>query len=147
MQVGEFDWRNLRFGTFKSSPTFSRDGKTIAFADERTAYIRNPADDRTAPLIRPRTDGPESVLAFSPDGRSLITHRFGRTGETLHEYETATGRERCAMKVDSVRRLAFSPNGKTMAVVKGNTWRQAAPGVTPVYCPRYSVEFWRGRGE
>jgi WD40 repeat protein len=142
LQVGEFDWANLHLGSFKSPPTFSPDSKAIAFADEGSVRIRSLANDRDVRLIRRNMDESAGVLAFSADGTSIITRHDGRRGEVFL-YDAATGREQGCMKVESAKRLVFSPSGKTMAVVKGTTWQ----GTVPEYRPRYTVEFWRGRGE
>jgi WD40 repeat protein len=56
-----------------------------------------------------------SACVFSPDGRSLATVN---RNNTLSLWETTTGKERGKLPGGSV--LAFSPDGKTLAVGSGS---------------------------
>src|SRR5207244_13429420 len=77
----------------------------------------------------------EFVQAFSPDGQTLAavtTRQLPKTenesdiAATIRLWEIATGRERQTLAVDAggdfsrVERLAFSPDGRSLAVIRDN---------------------------
>jgi WD40 repeat protein len=56
-------------------------------------------------------------VTFSPDGKNLAS---GEDGGTIRLFDVATGKERSCWRQpgDSARAMAFSPDGKTLAVVR-----------------------------
>ena len=58
--------------------------------------------------------GAVRALAFSPDGKTLVS---GSSDRTIRVWDTNTGQERATWKThkEAVRALAFSPNGKLLA--------------------------------
>ncbi|MFL5338991.1 MAG: WD40 repeat domain-containing protein [Gemmataceae bacterium] len=95
---------------------------------------------RDLATLRPRLtlnppEETEFVQAFSPDGQTLAavtTRQVPKTenesdiASTIRLWEIATGRERQTLAVDAggdfsrVERLAFSPDGRSLAVVRDN---------------------------
>src|SRR5262249_51435654 len=120
---------------------FSPDGRWLAAAvyGERdgailrwdvAAALRRPVpkglfDDIIAPLPSPAlalgTEDAYACLTFSPDGRRVAAARVDRT---VGRWEFATGRPLPVLKMKGrgrapIRRLAFSPDGHTLAVAAG----------------------------
>lgn len=85
-------------------------------------------------LPLPQPDAYGYVQAFAPDGRTLVT-TTGKLGRfdmlpsdhhTLHLWELATGKERLTIAPGKTgwqyrfEYIAFAPNGRTLATVRGD---------------------------
>jgi WD40 repeat protein len=115
------------------APTYSPDGKTLAFANGNTIHLYEAA---TGKQIR-QLDAEGALvggLAFSPDGKTLAEKDMGAAAIRL--YEVATGKVRRVLGTGAGdnrhlfaglpgggRDLAFSPDGKWLAVGDGNAVR------------------------
>jgi RNA polymerase sigma factor (sigma-70 family) len=112
--------------------TFSRDGTRLASADSnnRTVRVWDVATRRNL-LALEDADGP---VAFSPDGRYLVTGstvRDATSGKPVFDFpvyaEREAGPDRRRLSIESV---AFSPDGKTLALECGGVvylWDISAP--------------------
>jgi WD40 repeat protein len=121
LQIGEFDWpRWQKWYRFITAPTFSPDGKTIAFteADQSALHLWNVAAGKAVHRI-PLVDS-EAVLGFAPDGKMLIS--WHRVSGTIRLWETATGKQRRSIQIGAnAQSVTLSPDGQTVAVAKGDT--------------------------
>jgi WD40 repeat protein len=101
---------------------FSPDGKTLAFGDhkDRKVVCWGTADGKEIRTIQAEAKPTFlSSLALSPDGSLLATGLFSNTARL---WQVRTGEEEKAVRLGGdggkpVRQLAFSPDGKTLAVV------------------------------
>jgi WD40 repeat protein len=119
LQIGDLGLEVPEF-CFRSPPTFSRDGKAIAFSQEPEGriHLRNVAADKDIAWNRPSIY--EEVLAFSPDGKTLITS--DATKGMVRFWEIATSKVRRSIKIEGgdVQSPILSPDGKIIAFWKGN---------------------------
>jgi WD40 repeat protein/transcriptional regulator with XRE-family HTH domain len=89
---------------------FSPDGKTIAATGENTARLWDATTGQTLHVI----SGHSGPLAFSPDGKYLLT---GSDNQTAKVWDIAAGREMQVFSghTGNVNGVAYSPDGKTIA--------------------------------
>jgi WD40 repeat protein len=108
---------------------FSADGKRLASAqildlilwepatDRKILHVKSPVDDRGVPVER------LEHFALSADGSILaamvVDYPERKPRQRVRVWETATGKERWSLLSEAVapRDLAFSPDGKTLALV------------------------------
>ncbi len=104
---------------------FAPDGRTAATAcGSEDVFIRL-WDVKTGKELR-RFEGHEpgmntgiTSIAFSPDGRMLASAGFG---DTVHLWETATGKERCCFHEQDyqIGKVSFAANGRILASLGGD---------------------------
>jgi WD40 repeat protein len=95
------------------SVEFSPDGTRLAGEDQEDTYIWRVEDGK----ILARLQQPEYVhqLAFSPDGRQLVTAAFDGS---IRMWDVPTGREiRSVLGYTAALGLAFSPDGTQLATI------------------------------
>ena len=124
---GARTWRQLPGTLSAAEPvffaTFSPDGKTLAIATGDFREARSPRVvlyDYDAGSVKERIklaaaqSGPAWSLAFSPDGKALVSSGFDRM---LKLWDPSSGRELASLPMADgwVRGLAFTPDGKTLA--------------------------------
>jgi WD40 repeat protein len=106
-------FRDFRFEGTVVALAFSPNGRVMAIGD----YNYYPIElwDMAAGKLLRRVGGPvhHDAMAFTADGRTL----FALDGQTVCAWEVDSGRQitKPIGHSDSVSRLAFSPNGKTLA--------------------------------
>lgn len=98
----------------KYSLAFSPDGKIIASAENVPAEIKLWSVE-TGEVIKVLTGhkSPVKSVAFSPDGRTLVS---GSHDRTLKLWDIHSGQEILSLRhIKQVETVAFSPNGKVLA--------------------------------
>jgi WD40 repeat protein len=130
-------------GAAIESMTLSPDGKTLAdWLDGGIVQVRDAASGKVLATLNPGhlqiNPLPSSLLAFSPDGRTLAVGVSGDMGFTgtvpnskipapaasrVEIWDLASRKITATVPVpdDQVSSLAFSPNGRTLAVGAGRT--------------------------
>ena len=108
---------------------FSADGRTLATGGGFGTLLPPPDDDNEvrlwdveagAELLRfkgPRGDFAVFALAFSPDGRTLVS---GCRNGPLRVWEVATGKQRMQIEGRGDGALAFAPDGKVLVCATPN---------------------------
>jgi WD40 repeat protein len=100
-----------------SYPTFSADGKTLAWVQDRTIRLWDVAKGTERGALGD-TDEFGSI-ALSPDGKTLAVSKTLAGGnwndQTLTFWDVTTGKERATCRTLWCSSLHFSPDGKTLA--------------------------------
>src|SRR5262249_44100123 len=114
---------------FHGPLSFTPDGKRVAadcsypLAPGVTRSTVRIWDVATGKKVRDLDCGSTACLAFSPDGKALVTGDFD---SRVRVWEAATGKERRSWvaHADRTCSLAFSPDGKTLATggADGRLW-------------------------
>jgi WD40 repeat protein len=111
----------VTLGTHSGEPrgmTFSRDGRHLASAADGEVILWDATrlTEKQEPriTIRGRVPGPSLNVAFSPDGRTLVT---GGEQYTVKLWEVQTGRELATLRGHGgdIYTVAFSPDGRWIA--------------------------------
>jgi WD40 repeat protein len=101
------------------SVTFSADGHTVAGAcDDGAIYLWETARGKLRHTLRCDKKRPPWSVSFAPDGKTLASTGRGWAAEEVKLWDLATGKERCTlpMAVRGLEGLAFSPDGRTLAL-------------------------------
>lgn len=110
--------RELELGEPSHVVAFSPDGKLLAALGGKDKAAATLVDTATGEVVRtvgPRADGgPDGALAFSRDGKLLARAGHGVAGVEL--WSVAEGKLVKTVGHDAAASLAFSPDGKTLAV-------------------------------
>ncbi len=104
---------------FYFSPKFTADGKQLAFseADRPALHVWDMRGNKEIHRI-PLKDS-ERVVGFSPDSKALVS--WHQAGRSVRLWEAATGKLRHTVMVGAgVQAVLLSPDGKTLALLKGN---------------------------
>ena len=93
---------------------FSRDGSTLASSGAGTIHLWDSASGRPFHSW-PGHEGEVASVAFSPNGKYLVSISWSE--KALRLWETATGRELQTLRghIESIRSIAFSPDGTVIA--------------------------------
>ena len=117
-------------GDAADAVAFSPDGDTLAVGasssvDVSTVRLYDPTTGRLRTTIAERPDYSVDAVAFSPDGKTLVVGiDNGAGGDSVVElYDSATGILHATItytgQTTDVSSLAFSPDGRTLAVGDG----------------------------
>jgi hypothetical protein len=108
--VGDAEAAQKRDFLFVCNAVASADGKTLALSDHHSVVLKNA---QTGATLRRFSDLTAECLALSADGKALAVADSG-----ILLLDTATGKEtgRLDKRKESVHALAFSPDGKSLAV-------------------------------
>src|SRR5262249_53595735 len=63
------------------------------------------------------------TVAFSPDGKTIVSWQVNQGEWLILLWEATTGAERLTIKAASDRAVVFSPDGRTLAAASGGTIR------------------------
>ncbi len=96
---------------------------------------------RPRAVLRGHTDAVEGGVAFSPDGKLLVSAGGSHGDDTMRLWEIPSGRQRdiFTKRNTRIRNLAFSPDGKTVAT--SSSYRPNKRG-NQRYIPDETVELW-----
>jgi WD40 repeat protein len=116
-----------------TSLAYSPDGKRLATGSyDHTVRLWDMTADQRPTTLKGHTDLLTAVV-LSPDGKRLAT---GSVDKTVKLWDMTTGKELTAFsETDRVFSVAFSPNGKTLAVV-------SLPARKPTEGSDFAVKLW-----
>jgi len=107
----------LTYSGRDTSPTTSRDGRTVAFSSERDGRRRIWLKDFSTGAEVPLTEGPsDDFPRFSPDGSQLLFVRQTGRGSDLYRMPTVGGEPR--LVVEDARGGDWLPSGDAVAFVR-----------------------------
>jgi WD40 repeat protein len=110
--------RKLAVGRRLVKFAISRDGEQLAWAENTPAVTVENLKAKTSVTINAGSNQPS--LAFSPDGKLLVTGGYGRSASV---WEIATAKKVRELETDTDGGLTpvFSPDGKTLALGNRNS--------------------------
>ncbi|MFJ3963235.1 protein kinase [Streptomyces sp. NPDC090036] len=111
-QTGDRGWLNVL--------AYSPDRKTLAIGGERgrgnALRLWTPGSSK-GPAVIEILDGAVESVAFTPDGRSVISESKGKNGLRLTDLANPAGTATTVLGQEIVQRAAISPDGGTIAAV------------------------------
>ncbi|MFD3324323.1 WD40 repeat domain-containing protein [Streptomyces sp. NPDC058701] len=111
-QTGDRGWLNVL--------AHSPDGKSLAIGGERgrghALRLWTPGSGKD-PAVIETLDGAVESVAFTPDGRGVITASRGKNGLRLTEPADPAGASTAVLDQEAIQRAAISPDGSTIAAV------------------------------
>ncbi|MFD9303168.1 WD40 repeat domain-containing serine/threonine protein kinase [Streptomyces sp. NPDC060048] len=111
-QTGDRGWLNVL--------AYSPDGKTLAIGGERgrgnALRLWTPGSNKD-PAVIEILDGAVESVAFTPDGRGVVTASKGKNGLRLTDLANPAGTATTVLGQEIVQRAAISPDGSTIAAV------------------------------
>ncbi len=111
-QTGDRGWLNVL--------AYSPDGKTLAIGGERgrghALRLWTPGSGKD-PAVIEVLDGAVESVAFTPDGRGVITASKGKNGLRLTDLANPAGPATTVLDQEVIQRAATSPDGSTIAAV------------------------------
>jgi RNA polymerase sigma factor (sigma-70 family) len=124
----------------------SPDGKSVAWGGTWNDAAAHLSDALTGKELRRFGSGAVTSVAFSPDGKRLVTAADNR----VQVWDTATGKDLCPLDGSrgGVYRLAFSGGGKTLFSADGGpavrAWESATgrPRPAPAQSSPWELRLW-----
>jgi hypothetical protein len=92
---------------------YSPDGRSVASASIKTIKVWDATSGQESFSLRGHTASING-LAFSPDGRRLVSASHDRT---IKVWDTATGQETFSLGSDAIQGVAFSPDGQRLVSI------------------------------
>lgn len=135
-------------GNWVNKAIYSPDGAQIASVDTKDIILWEANSKTQTFVLKGQAEAWVRHLAYSPDGKILAS---GGDEKAIRLWDVKTGKELNTLTVAfGVSDLAFSPDGKTLAAIDGNTaginfWEvssgKSLPGITTEKHYYYSITY------